>query len=160
MVLHLGSHKGVGTKKGIQQVVKSLEKAIIEEPSVKLLLENSAGTKNAIGSNFEEIGTILDNISDPKKVGVCFDTCHAFAAGYDLRTLSTVEKTHESFENHIGLKNLNIIHANDSKGKLNGRKDRQEHIGLGFIKEKGFIQISLFFMSIRNIDQSSAFKAI
>ena len=148
LVLHLGSHKGVGSEKGLKQVIKALNTTLEIEPKVKLLLENSAGTKNAIGSTFEELGLILSSVTDPKKIGICFDTCHGFAAGYDLRTQSAVEKTLSLFDTQVGIRNLNVIHANDSKGKLNSRKDRHEHIGLGYIREKGFISILSLFPKV------------
>ena len=141
LVLHLGSHKGKGTKVGIQQIVKSLDKVIATEPHVRLCLENSAGTKNSIGSKFEEIGEIIEKVSDPDKIGVCFDTCHGFAAGYDLRDSEAVENTLNLFETSIDLRKLFVIHANDSKNQLNSRKDRHEHIGLGGIGSQGFKEI-------------------
>lgn len=141
LVLHLGSHKGVGKEKGHQQLVNALEKAIQSEFNIQLLLENSSGYKNSIGSNFEDLGEILSKISDSSKIGICFDTCHAFAAGYDLRTESSVENTLENFDKYIGLNKIKIIHSNDSKGVINSKKDRHEHIGLGRIGENGFKQI-------------------
>ena len=103
-----------------------------------ILLENSAGTKNSIGSDFKDIGFVLDSLSDNSNIGICFDTCHAFAAGYDLRTATKVEKTLEEFDRSIGITNLKLVHANDSTTTLNGGRDNHQHIGLGHIKEAGF----------------------
>jgi deoxyribonuclease-4 len=138
LVLHLGSHKGDGIASGIKQVVSHLENALNLNPTVSLLLENSSGTKNAVGGKFEEINNILEKISDHSKIGVCFDTCHAFASGYDLRSEADVEKTLESFDQAIGVKKIRVIHCNDSKGPLGSNKDRHEHIGRGYIGLLGF----------------------
>jgi deoxyribonuclease-4 len=141
LVLHLGSHKGVGFEKGQKQLIKALEKAIAKDHKVMVLLENSAGTKNSIGSEFKDIGFIMDNLSDKSNIGICFDTCHAFAAGYDLRTKSKIEKTLEEFDSLIGMAKLNLVHANDSTGFIKGGRDNHQHIGLGHIKEEGFKEI-------------------
>ena len=141
LVLHLGSHKGAGLKKGQEQLLGALEKALQVEHSVMILLENSAGTKNSIGSDFKDIGYIMDNLSDISNIGICFDTCHAFAAGYDLRTGSKVTKTLEEFDSNIGLSKLKVVHSNDSTGFLGGGRDNHQHIGLGYIKEEGFRRI-------------------
>ncbi len=148
LVLHLGSHKGAGLKKGQEQLINALEKALQLEHSVTILLENSAGTKNSIGSEFKDIGYIMDNISDASNVGICFDTCHAFAAGYDLRTEVKVSKTLEEFDTAIGLSNLKIVHSNDSTGVLGGGRDNHQHIGLGYIKEPGFKHILAQFPNV------------
>ncbi|MFW9928111.1 MAG: deoxyribonuclease IV [Candidatus Thorarchaeota archaeon] len=138
LVAHLGSHKGSGKKNGIEKVVSMLNKTLEMNPKVTILLENTAGTRNSVGSEFEDIGIIIDSTSDPTKIGVCFDTCHAFAAGYDLRTPNSIEKTLEHFDHAIGLSRIKTIHCNDSKGDLGCSTDRHEHIGLGYIGLKGF----------------------
>ena len=102
------------------------------------LLENSAGQKNCIGSKFEEVRLMLDRISS-KKFGVCLDTCHAFASGYDMRTKEGVDKIIEHFNKTIGLKEMKAGQLNDSKGDLNSHSDHHEHIGLGQIGEIGFV---------------------
>ncbi len=141
LVLHLGSHKGFGLRKGQEQFIKALEKAIQLEHKVTLLLENSAGTKNSVGSEFKDIGFIIDNLSDNSNIGVCFDTCHAFAAGYDLRTALKVTKTLEIFDSNIGSKKIKVVHANDSTGPLNNGRDNHQHVGLGYIGDEGFKHI-------------------
>ena len=143
LVIHFGSHLGRGAENGINQVVKACNYAFDNCRSsyrriipVVVLLENSAGQKNSIGSKFEEIMLILDRL-DHKQIGVCFDTCHAFSCGYDLRTETQVDKIVDHFNNTIGLKELKLVHLNDSKGEIDSRLDRHEHIGLGKIGEAG-----------------------
>jgi deoxyribonuclease-4 len=146
LVIHLGSHLGKGTESGINQLVKGCKYAIEDSPrrqkkknvSVRILLENMAGQKNSLGSKFEEIRLILDKIKDDGSFGVCLDTCHAFAAGYDLRKKEDVEKMLDHFFSNVGSKELKAIHLNDSKGDLNCKVDRHEHIGLGKIGNAGF----------------------
>jgi len=106
-----------------------------------LLLENTAGEKNSVGSSFEHIGSIIDKISERKRIGICFDTCHAFAAGYDLRTGTGLADTLQQFDEQVGLSLLRVIHLNDSKGERGSGLDRHEHIGLGAIGEDGFRRI-------------------
>ena len=148
LVLHLGSHKGKGMKIGQKQIINTLETAISKDQKVKLLLENSAGTKNSMGSSFEDLGTIIDQLSDTSGIGICFDTCHAFAAGYDLRTEKKVQMTLEEFDKYVGIDKINVIHANDSKVDLLGKRDLHEHIGLGFIGETGFKNIIKYFPKV------------
>jgi deoxyribonuclease-4 len=140
LVIHLGSHMGAGSKGGIDQLVKALgvarDKARVLEP-VTVLLENSAGQKNSIGCKFEELRLILDRLGSAKEYGVCLDTCHTFASGYDLRTKASVEHTFEAFDKAVGLKELKFVHLNDSKGEVGSGLDRHEHIGLGAIGSAG-----------------------
>ena len=142
LVAHLGSHKGTGDKKGIEKLVKAFTKAAQDTPSdVMLLLENTAGQKNSVGSDFEQLGLILSQLKPAKRFGICFDTCHAFAAGYDLRTDKSVSTTLEKFDKAVGFEHLKILHLNDSKGELGCNLDRHEHIGLGVIGEKGLAHV-------------------
>ena len=138
LVAHSGSHKGHGERKGRRNVVSMLDKALELESKVKILFENTAGTKNSVGSKFSDISAIIEEVSDPSKIGVCFDTAHAFAAGYDLRTINAVEKTLELFDQELGFTRLEVIHCNDSKTSFNGKSDKHEHIGLGKIGLEGF----------------------
>ncbi len=147
LVIHLGSHLGSGEKKGIEQIVKALNFAIDEykrtnssKLAVRILLENHAGEKNYIGSKFEQLRELLD-LLDKKYHGICFDTCHGFSAGYDLRTGKDVLNTLNDFDDTIGLKELRVLHMNDSKGELNEKRERHEHIGLGKIGNIGFKEI-------------------
>lgn len=142
LVTHLGSHLGAGMKAGFRRIIEAIDRAFeMAGEEVMLLLENTAGTRNSMGGSFEDIQYIIERLTYSKRVGVCFDTCHAFAAGYDLRTRKVVEQTINSFEDIIGLEKLKLVHLNDSIGKLNSRLDRHEHIGIGKIGEKGFRNI-------------------
>lgn len=140
LVTHLGSHTGKGHDHGLRNISKALDIALSEVGNrVMLLLENEAGSRNSMGSSFEQIQTMLDGLEDySDRIGVCFDTCHAFAAGYDLRNEDSVEATINELDRIIGLRKVRVVHANDSKGDLNSKVDRHEHIGLGRIGEDGF----------------------
>jgi deoxyribonuclease-4 len=139
LVTHLGSHLGEGKETGFARLIKGINQALKDtEEGVMLLLENTAGTRNSMGSTFEDIKHIIDHVINQERVGVCFDTSHAFAAGYDLRTEQTVQATIEKIEKVIGFERIKLVHLNDSKGDLNSRIDRHEHIGLGKIGEEGF----------------------
>ncbi|OLB92021.1 MAG: endonuclease [Thaumarchaeota archaeon 13_1_40CM_38_12] len=138
IVAHLGSHKGAGDKTGIEKLVKAFTKAAQDtSDDVMILLENTAGQKNSVGSNFEQLASILFQLKPTKRFGICFDTCHAFAAGYDLRKEKIASQTLDKFDKAIGFEHLRILHLNDSKGELGCNKDRHEHIGLGQIGELG-----------------------
>ena len=151
IVAHLGSHKGSGDKKGIEKLVKAFTKAAKETPDdVTILLENTAGQKNSVGSDFEQLASILFQLKPEKRFGVCLDTCHAFAAGYDLRTEKTVALTLEKFGKAIGFEQLKIVHLNDSKGAIGCNIDRHEHIGLGQIGEIGLAHV-IKFSNSKNI---------
>ena len=172
IILHLGSHGGEGSNTGISQLVKACNFAVEnyyklspiaaknkkkgsnngsskdsnENEYVTIILENSAGEKNSIGSKFDELGLIVDKLLDSssgkrKSFGICLDTCHAFAAGYDLRTEDAINETLNKFKSEVGMKNLKVIHLNDSKDKLNSNRDRHEHIGLGKIGKEGFREL-------------------
>lgn len=139
LVTHLGSHLGAGMQIGFERIINAIDKAFkIAGEGVMLLLENTAGTRNSMGGSFVDIQHIIDRLSYLEQVGICFDTCHAFAAGYDLRTQKAVEGTIRKLEKTIGFQKLKLIHLNDSVGDLNSRIDRHEHIGLGKIGEEGF----------------------
>ncbi|MGQ9544050.1 MAG: deoxyribonuclease IV [Candidatus Bathyarchaeia archaeon] len=139
LVTHLGSHLGRGEKIGFENLINAINAALDStESHTVLLLENTAGGKNVIGSTFKDLREILDNINEKSRVAVCFDTCHAFAAGYDLRTCEAVGKVIDEIEEDIGLHLLKVIHMNDSKGELGSGVDRHEHIGMGHIGERGF----------------------
>lgn len=144
LVIHLGSHLGKGEKNGISQLVKACQSAFqgykdkgLRKNSVKLLLENSAGQKNSIGSKIEEIQLIL-GLLGTSEYGVCLDTCHLFAAGYDLSSDEGTNKLLDLVEKCIGIQHLKLIHLNDSKGELGSNLDRHYHIGMGKIGENGF----------------------
>jgi len=142
LVTHLGSHLGAGIQKGFTRLIDGINQALSDTVGeVTLLLENTARTRNSMGSTFEDIQHILERLTHPKRVGICFDTSHAFAAGYDLRTQETVDATIIDIDELIGFEKLKLVHLNDSKGDLNSRIDRHEHIGMGNIGEEGFKNI-------------------
>jgi deoxyribonuclease-4 len=139
LVTHLGSHMGKGLGIGHDRIVEAVNTALAAPgETVMILLENTAGTKNSTGTYFEEIEKILDRIEIPKRVGVCLDTSHAFAAGYELRNENSLDEVFKRFEDIVGTDRLRVIHLNDSKGGLGSHVDRHEHIGMGYIGEKGF----------------------
>lgn len=139
LVTHLGSHLGVGEEEGIKRIIHCINKSLSEaNNSVMILLETTAGTRNSIGGKFEEIRKIIEGVKSKEKVGVCFDTCHVFAAGYDIRGEKNLDETINQFDEIIGLDLLKVVHINDSKGDLGSCIDRHEHIGLGYIGEEGF----------------------
>ena len=145
LVAHLGSHKGAGDQKGIEKLEKAFTRAASENQNdVTMLLENTSGQKNSVGSDFEQLASILFQLKPADRFGICLDTCHAFAAGYDLRTEKTAAATLEKFDKFIGFKHLKIIHLNDSKGELGCRVDRHEHIGVGKIGEAGLSHVIRF----------------
>ncbi|MCX8057374.1 MAG: deoxyribonuclease IV [Ignavibacteria bacterium] len=137
---HPGSHMGTGEDDGIKLVAESLN--IIHEKTkglkVKSMIETTAGQGTSIGYRFEQIRKIIDLVEDKKRLAVCVDTCHIFAAGYDFRTEKSYLKTFEEFDQIIGLKYLKAFHLNDSKKGLGERVDRHEHIGKGKIGLNGF----------------------
>lgn len=144
LVIHLGSHLGKGEKNGISQLVNACQSAFqvykdkgLSKNSVKLLLENSAGQKNSIGSKIEEIQLILELLGT-SEYGICLDTCHLFAAGYDLSDDEGINKMLDLVEKCVGIQHLKLIHLNDSKGELGSNLDRHYHIGMGKIGENGF----------------------
>ena len=144
LVAHLGSHLGTGEEKAIKRLVNAFSKAGAVKNDVVILLENTAGQKNSVGSDFEQLASIFSQIKPAKKFGVCFDTCHGFAAGYDMRTESTVKKTLKKFDDAIGIEHLKIVHLNDSKGELGCKVDRHYHIGLGHIGVQGLRAVVKF----------------
>ena len=141
LVTHLGSHKGTGEEKGMKRLIDALNKVAETKADTMILLENTAGQKNSVGSDFMQWSEIFSKCKQKNRFGVCFDTCHAFAAGYDLRKKESVQKTLKKFDDLIGFENLKILHLNDSKGMLNENRDRHEHIGLGEIGEEGMSEI-------------------
>ena len=142
IVAHLGSHKGAGDKKGIEKLVRAFTKAAEGTgDDVTILLENTAGQKNSVGSDFGQLASIFEQLRPAARFGVCLDTCHAFAAGYDLRTERAVSEALGEFDRTVGFENLRILHLNDSKGEIGCNIDRHEHIGLGHIGEKGLARV-------------------
>lgn len=140
LITHPGSHLGRGMEAGLRRLVKNLDLAldVSKTSAVAVLIETTAGQGTNLGSSFEEIAFILAESSNRERLGVCFDTCHAFAAGYDLRDEEAYHKTFREFDKIIGLQHLKFFHLNDSKKDFGSRVDRHEHIGKGCIGLEGF----------------------
>jgi deoxyribonuclease-4 len=138
LVTHLGSHLGAGKQTGFERIVNAINRAFsIAGEGITLLLENTAGAQNSMGNSFEDIHYIIENSVYSKNLGICFDTCHAFASGYDFRTKKTIEEIIFKIDRTIGFEKLMLVHLNDSFGDLNSHIDRHEHIGMGKIGEEG-----------------------
>ena len=141
VIFHAGSHKGLGYEAIFQRTVNSFSEVLANSPQdAWLIIENSAGVGNHIGSKFEEIGRIIRAVEDPR-VKVCLDTQHCFAAGYDIVTPEGIERAMDEFDREIGLDNLVAVHANDSKTTLASGVDRHENLGQGHMGEEGFLVI-------------------
>ncbi len=137
-MFHPGSAKDVGEKQAMKLVINGIKQVLDGyEGSTQLLIEISAGAGMVIGDTFEELAELLEGIDHPE-LGICFDTQHAFASGYDLRTADAVEQTFKAFDKIVGLKRLKMSHCNDSKVDFAEHKDRHEHLGKGFIGLDGF----------------------
>lgn len=137
LVTHLGSHLGTGEEGGIRRLVKGLTAAAEVENDVMILLENTAGQKNSVGSRFEQLAEIFGQLEPPGRFGVCLDTCHAFVAGYDLRTEESAAETFGEFDRLVGMRHLRVLHLNDARGEMGCNLDRHYHVGLGQIGEEG-----------------------
>ena len=140
LIAHPGSHVGAGELAGIKTIAKSLDEVHKACPGygVKVTLEITAGQGSNLGYRFEQIANIIDATQKSDRLRVCFDTEHAFAAGYDLRTRDGYERTFGEFDEIIGIERLAAFHLNDSKKEFNSRVDRHEHIGKGFIGVEAF----------------------
>lgn len=140
LVAHPGAHVGAGENEGIKIIARSLDEVHKACPgyNVKVTLEITAGQGSNLGYRFEQIGNIIDATRESDRLRVCFDTEHAFAAGYDIRTKEGYERTFTEFDEEIGLDRLAAFHLNDSKKELNSRVDRHEHIGKGHIGVETF----------------------
>jgi deoxyribonuclease-4 len=137
---HPGAHGGAGINEGIQKIIESLNIAHEKTKGfhVKSVVETTAGQGASIGSRFEEVERIINGVDEPERMAVCIDTCHIFAAGYDIRTEEAYQKTMKEFDDIIGIKKLAALHLNDSKKGLGLHVDRHEHIGKGQIGREGF----------------------
>ena len=140
LVIHLGSHLGRGVGYGTDRICDALGFAFDRTSDVKILLENSSGYRNSVGSKLDEIGSMIDRLGN-ERIGACFDTCHAFAAGYDMCTGEGVDRIEQEFASQIGRKNLKLVHLNDAKFPIGSGLDRHWHIGKGYIGRKGFINL-------------------
>jgi deoxyribonuclease-4 len=133
LILHPGSHMEYGEKAGIRRIVSSLRSALGgRSEAVRVLVETTAGQGTGLGYRFEHLRDIADGVGD-HRLGACLDTCHIFAAGYDIRSDEEYERTLDHWDRTVGLSNLRAIHLNDSKGDIGSRIDRHQHIGEGMI---------------------------
>ena len=139
VVSHMGAHMGQGEEEVLKIVAEQAKKILTESPDgVTLLMETTAGQGSSLNYLFEHLARILELAGNPDRLAVCLDTCHIFAAGYDIRTAETYESTFDRFNQMVGLDKLKVIHVNDSKKELGKRVDRHDHIGEGLIGEEAF----------------------
>ncbi len=146
---HPGSHLNeISEEKCIENIADSINKALAVTKDVMVVLENTAGQGSNMGYDFAHIGKIIEKIEDKSRIGVCLDTCHTLAGGYELKDEAGYNKTMEEFEKHIGFKYLKGIHLNDAKFDTGSKKDRHDSIGKGVLGEEFFIR----FMNDRRFD--------
>jgi len=140
VIFHTGSHKGAGFEARLPSITEHIRKVLerADPKAARLLIENNAGLGGCVGAKFEEIRQMLDALDNDPRVAVCFDTCHAFASGYDERTKADVTKTVDELDRIIGMKRVEVIHCNDSVTGLGSNRDRHANIGTGQIGEDGF----------------------
>jgi len=139
LVVHPGAHVGSGLENGIARVAKAIDRALSKSKRrAGVLLETTAGQGSTLGARFEELGEILRLAKHADRIGICFDTCHALAAGYEFRSASTYAETMAALDRAVGLDRLHGFHLNDSKGDLGCRRDRHEHIGKGKVGLEAF----------------------
>jgi len=138
LVMHPGAHLGQGVDAGVERICTAFREIFSEAPeSVTVLLENTAGQGSYLGDRFEHLVTIMEEVPTGR-FGVCFDTCHAFSAGYDLSTPEGYDTVMSEFDRTVGLSAIRVFHVNDSKKVCGSRVDRHEHIGRGTIGLEGF----------------------
>ena len=138
MVLHPGSHVGVGVENGIKLIIDGLNKVLDDDKSVCILLETMAGKGSEVGFEFSQINEIIKGVNKKELIGVCMDTCHIHDAGYDLNNFDDVL---DEFDKIVGLKYVKCLHVNDSKNICGAKKDRHENIGKGYIGLDNLIKV-------------------
>ena len=136
---HPGSHTGQGADMAIEQIAQVLNSTVKEDQNTTVLLETMTGKVSEVGGNFEELGTILKKVEFKDKVGICFDTCHVYDAGYDI--VNNFEGVLEEFDKAIGISKIKVIHLNDSKNSCGSKKDRHEKLGKGSIGLETILKI-------------------
>ena len=143
LVVHPGAHLGDGEDAGVEGIARSIDLVLAALPNggTRLLLENTAGQGSAMGRRFEELAGVIERLEQPERVGVCLDTCHAFAAGYDLSTEDGYARMLEAIEGTVGLERIEALHLNDSKHPMGSNKDRHENIGEGQIGAEAFARL-------------------
>jgi len=138
LIFHPGAHMGEGVEKGSVRIAEAVRQVLSKTSDVRLDLECMAGHGSTIGNRLEDLAHIIELVGEKKRLGVCLDTCHLFAAGYDLSTPDGYDATMKQVQATVGLSRVNAFHLNDSKGPLNCRLDRHEEIGKGQIGKSGF----------------------
>lgn len=138
LVLHPGSHVGLGIEKGINNIIYALNEVLKDDKNVTILLETMAGKGTEVGSNFQELKAIIDGINKKELIGVCMDTCHLNDSGYDITDFDSIL---DEFDRIVGLSYLKCIHINDSKNIKGAKKDRHENIGYGSLGFDNLIKI-------------------
>ena len=140
LVMHPGSHVGSGEEAGLRRIAFALDRAFERVPDarVQVLLETTAGQGTSLGYRFEHLARIMELTAVSDRLGVCFDTCHALAAGYEIRTPEGYGETFQQLDQAVGLERLRVFHVNDSKRDLGSQVDRHQHIGQGYIGLDGF----------------------
>ncbi len=143
VVLHPGAHMGTGEAAGIARIIAGLDAAHAATPGYRTLtlVETTAGQGTALGYRFAQLQAILNGVKAPERIGFCFDTCHVFAAGYDIRTAEAYAATMAEFDRLAGLDRIRCFHFNDSKKGLGARVDRHDHIGTGVLGLQAFANI-------------------
>jgi deoxyribonuclease-4 len=135
VVIHPGSHLGAGLEAGLRRVIAALDETLARTSGyrIKVALENTAGGGNSVGRTFAELATLIDGAARPERIGVCVDTCHLFAAGYDVRTEAGYGRAMTECESAVGRRRVLAFHLNDARAPLGSGLDRHEHIGRGFL---------------------------
>ncbi|UCH27415.1 MAG: deoxyribonuclease IV [Trueperaceae bacterium] len=143
LVLHPGAHLGRGEAAGLEEISRSLDLVLSEVPNIptKILLENTAGQGTVLGYTFSQLARIIELVDEPDRLGICFDSCHAFASGYPLHTKDGYQKVFDEIDREVGISKLEACHLNDSKAELGTRKDRHENIGKGQIGTPFFARL-------------------
>jgi len=143
LVMHPGSHVGSGEEAGLKKIAQSFNRLFDELPDNKTIVcqETTAGQGTNLGYRFEQLALVMDMVEDKKRMAVCLDTCHIFAAGYPIKDEKDYKKTMKEFNQILGLKKLKVIHINDSKTPFASRVDRHEHIGEGYLGLEPFRHI-------------------
>jgi deoxyribonuclease IV len=140
VVVHPGSHMGAGLESGLRRVISALDQALARTAGyrIKVALENTAGGGNSVGRTFAELATMLNGAARPERIGICIDTCHLFAAGYDLRTEAGYARAMAECEATVGRRRVLALHLNDARAPFGSGLDRHEHIGRGFLGLSSF----------------------
>ncbi len=135
LVVHPGSHVGQGEEVGLARIAEALSLVLAKKPGyqAQILLEITAGQGDTLGYSFQQLARLIELTESGERLGICFDTCHAFAAGYEIRTPEGYDATFDELNELIGLERLKVFHLNDAKGDLGSRLDRHQHIGKGYL---------------------------